>query len=200
MASRAGGLINFRNATAGDVETVVELVEQAYRGEASRAGWTTEAELLGGQRTDREEVDALVRDPAATLRLAFAPPDDSRDASAAGASPANGLIGCVLVRSEGAHAHVGMFAVRPTLQSRGLGSALLAEAEGIARERGAGRARMTVIEQRSDLLAWYARRGYRGTGEMEPFPYGNPRFGLPKREDLRFVVLEKELVASRRGP
>ena len=59
---------------------------------------------------------------------------------------------------------------------------------------------MTVIEQRSELLAWYARRGYRSTGEKEPFPYGNPRFGLPKREDLRFLVLEKELAPSHRGP
>jgi ribosomal protein S18 acetylase RimI-like enzyme len=190
----------FRTATAGDVQELVELVESAYRGDASRAGWTTEADLLGGQRTDREEVQALVAEPAVILRLAFGPGDGSSGAGASKASDRDGLLGCVLVRSEGAHAHVGMFAVRPTLQSRGLGRALLAEAERIARERGAIRAKMTVIEQRSELLAWYARRGYRSTGETEPFPYGNPRFGLPKREDLRFLVLEKELAPSRRGP
>ena len=118
----------FRTATASDVAAVVELVESAYRGDASRAGWTTEADLLGGQRTDRHEVQALVGDPAATLRLAFIPRGDSRGATASKASDPDGLLGCVLVRSEGAHAHVGMFAVRPTLQSRGLGRALLAEA------------------------------------------------------------------------
>jgi ribosomal protein S18 acetylase RimI-like enzyme len=187
---------DFRTATSEDVQAVVALVESAYRGEKSRAGWTTEAELLGGQRTDPEEVQALVDESAVTLRLAVEP---ARLASAA-SEPADALLGCVLVRSEGEHAHVGMFAVRPTLQSRGLGRALLAEAERIARERGALRVRMTVLEQRSDLLAWYARRGYRSTGQTEPFPYGNPRFGLPKREDLRFVVLEKELAASRRVP
>jgi ribosomal protein S18 acetylase RimI-like enzyme len=187
---------DFRTATSQDVQAVVELVESAYRGEKSRAGWTTEAELLGGQRTDAQEVEALVIEPAATLRLAFEPAVSKLGAS----ELADGLIGCVLVRSEGEHAHVGMFAVRPTLQARGLGRALLAEAERIARERGALRVRMTVIEQRTELLEWYARRGYLPTGQTEPFPYGNPRFGLPKREDLRFLVLEKELAASRRGP
>jgi ribosomal protein S18 acetylase RimI-like enzyme len=171
------------------VPAVVELVESAYRGEKSRAGWTTEAELLGGQRTDPEEVAALVKDPAATLRLALGPVLST----SAGSESADALIGCVLVRSEREHAYVGMFAVRPTLQSRGLGSALLVEAERIARERGALRVRMTVIEQRTELLAWYTRRGYGATGQTEPFPYGNPRFGLPKRDDLRFLVLEKEL-------
>jgi len=179
----------FRTATLSDVSAVVELVESAYRGEKSRAGWTTEAELLGGQRTDPEEVEALVNDPAATLRLALEPALSKSGSS----EPADVLIGCVLVRSEGEHAHVGMFAVRPTLQSRGLGSALLAEAERIARECGAQRVRMTVIEQRTELLAWYTRRGYQQTGQTEPFPYGNPRFGLPTRDDLRFLVLEKGL-------
>lgn len=193
----------FRDATLADVPAVVELVESAYRGERSRAGWTTEADLLGGQRTDPEEVQALVKDPAATLRLALGP----HDASTRGASTSVGsmtgararvgdLLGCVLVRSEREHAHLGMFAVRPTLQSRGLGSALLAEGERIAGEGRALRVRMTVIEQRSELLAWYMRRGYRSTGQTEPFPYGNPRFGLPKRDDLRFVVLEKELAGQ----
>lgn len=197
----------FSDATLADVPAVVELVESAYRGERSRAGWTTEADLLGGQRTDPEEVQALVKDPTATLRLALGPHDASSwspstsvgSMTGAGAPP-GGLLGCVLVRSEGEHAHVGMFAVRPTQQSRGLGSALLAEAERIARERRALRVRMTVIEQRSELLAWYTRRGYRSTGQTEPFPYGNPRFGLPKRDDLRFVVLEKELAGPRRVP
>jgi ribosomal protein S18 acetylase RimI-like enzyme len=119
------------------------------------------------------------------------------------------LVGCVLVRRSDAHAsaaahepararehvaHIGMFAVRPTLQSRGFGSALLEQAERLARaELGVTRAELSVIEQRLDLLPWYERRGYRRTGATEPFPYGNPRFGLPRRPDLRFVVLAKLL-------
>src|SRR5690606_28279470 len=105
------------------------------------------------------------------------------------------LAGSVAVRiDERQVAHIGMFAIRPALQGGGIGRALLAEAERVARARGARAAEMTVIEQRVELLAWYARRGYLPTGETEPFPYGNPRFGLPRRDDLRFVVLAKPLV------
>jgi len=184
----------FRNARLEDVEAIVQLVESAYRGDSSRAGWTTEADLLDGQRTDREEVASLTRDDEARLLLAHL---------------AQQLVGCVLVRRSDAHgaptthgllparervAHIGMFAVQPTLQSRGLGSALLEEAERVARaELAVTRAEMTVIEQRLDLLPWYERRGYRRTGASEPFPYGNPRFGLPRRPDLRFLVLAKAL-------
>ncbi len=171
----------FRAAGRSDVDRVVRLVESAYRRESSRVGWTTEADLLAGQRTDRAEVEALLEEPGACLLLAL---------------EADQLVGCVLIKTH-AHgtAHIGMFAVSPTLQARGLGRALLAEAERVARqEGGAVRAKMTVIEQRSELIAWYRRRGYHTTGETEPFPYGNARFGLPLRDDLRFSVLEKSLV------
>jgi ribosomal protein S18 acetylase RimI-like enzyme len=174
--------LSFRSADFEDVDRVIDLVESAYRGERSRAGWTTEADLLGGQRTDAEEVRDVIGDPRASLILGFS---------------AGELVGSVLVRIDAdAHAHIGMFAVSPLLQSRGLGGALLTEAERVAHQRGAGRAKMSVIEQRLELLAWYARRGYQPTGETEPFPYGNPRFGLPRRDDLRFVVLEKRLVVA----
>src|SRR5262245_45304830 len=111
-------VLRFRFASAADVAHVVALVESAYRGEASRAGWTTEADLLDGQRTDREEVAALIADPAARVVLA----------------EANELVGSVLVRQEGAGtSHIGMFAVRPALQGGGVGRQLLAEAERVAR-------------------------------------------------------------------
>jgi ribosomal protein S18 acetylase RimI-like enzyme len=179
MISPSSVQVVFGLATPADAEDILTLVESAYRGESSRAGWTTEAELLGGQRTDREEVDALIGDASVAIVLAR----QHRE-----------LVGSVVVRIDSERvAHVGMFAVRPTLQSSGIGRTLLAEAERVARERGAREAEMTVIEQRTELLAWYARRGYLPTGETEPFPYGNPRFGLPKRDDLRFLVLAKKL-------
>lgn len=179
---------SFRNAGLEDVDAVVQLVESAYRGESSRAGWTTEAHLLDGQRTDPEEVASLTRERLARVLLAL---------------QGSELVGCVLVRADRearglapVTAHIGMFAVRPTLQARGLGSALLAHAENLARtELSAARAELTVIEQRLDMLAWYERRGYARTGATEPFPYGNPRFGLPRRADLRFLVLAKALTA-----
>jgi ribosomal protein S18 acetylase RimI-like enzyme len=178
VAERAR-MLTFRSATPADVELVMALVESAYRGDASRAGWTTEADLLDGQRTDRREVSELVADSAARIVLA---------------SEEGEVVACVLVRKEGDAGHIGMFAVRPTLQARGIGGALLACAEHVAREEyGATKTKMTVLEQRPELLAWYARKGYRDTGETEPFPYGNERFGLPRRDDLRFRVLQKLL-------
>jgi len=173
----------FRSARAADAPAIVALVESAYRGDASRAGWTTEAELLDGQRTDLSEVQALLADARVALCLATLRSE---------------VIGSVCVRVDpSGTAHIGMFAIRPTLQRAGLGRALLEEAEHEAAARGAEVAEMTVIEQRPELLAWYARRGYHDTGEHEPFPYGNPRFGLPKRGDLRFVVLRKRLSSAR---
>jgi ribosomal protein S18 acetylase RimI-like enzyme len=169
--------VEFRCATFADSADVVALVESAYRGDASRAGWTTEADLLDGQRTDAEELVCILKDTDSRLLLA-----------ARGCE----IVGCVLVRREAAGAYIGMLAVRPFLQALGIGKRLLAEAEERARiEFAAKRARMTVIELRQDLIAWYVRRGYLVTTRTEPFPYGNPRFGLPRRPDLRFVVLEK---------
>jgi GNAT superfamily N-acetyltransferase len=178
----------FRRAHAGDVDAIVALVESAYRGPSSRTGWTTEADLLDGQRTDADEVRTLLADPRA--RIVLATDDDGA------------LLGCVKLEDGGdadgdtsdGFAWIGMFAVNPTLQARGLGRALLAEAERLARTAlGRTVARMTVIAQRDVLLAWYARCGYAPTGATEPFPYGNPRAGLPRRPDLYFVVLEKRL-------
>jgi GNAT superfamily N-acetyltransferase len=180
---RAGPL-TFRGAGAADVESVVQLVESAYRGATSRAGWTTEADLLDGQRTDRQEVSDLIAAPGVSLVLALS---------------AGQVVGCVSVKREAVQAvQIGMFAIRPALQAQGLGRALLGEAERVAeREHSATRASMTVIEQRPELIAWYGRRGYKPTGETQAFPYGSPRFGLPRRPDLRFVVLEKGLGTAR---
>jgi ribosomal protein S18 acetylase RimI-like enzyme len=180
--ARSAPPVALRAALPADVNDIVQLVESAYRGESSRAGWTTEADLLDGQRTDQEQVAGLLVDAAARILLACADRE---------------LLGSVLVQAESAGlAHIGMFAVRPLLQGRGIGRALLEHAELIARELfGAERAQLSVIEQRTDILAWYRRLGYRHTGASEPFPYGNPRFGLPRRADLRFVVLEKSLRA-----
>lgn len=180
-ARRTERSIRFRRAAARDAPAVVALVERAYRGEPSRAGWTTEADLLGGRRTSEAEVVGLVEGPRTRIVLA--------EEVARGA-----LVGTMLVEDEGEAAYVGMLSVEPELQAGGVGRALLAEAERIARvELGRRRMRMTVIAQRTELLAYYARRGYAPTGATEPFPYGDESFGLPKRPDLVFVVLEKAL-------
>lgn len=170
--------LRFRQATADDVSVVVSLVESAFRGDASRAGWTTEAELLDGQRTDAVEVRAKITDPAGRFVLAH---------------DGDALVGCVCITVEHGSAHVGMVSVSPGRQAGGLGRALLAEAERVGRSLGCTHGDMTVIRQRAELIAWYERRGWARTGESAPFPYGDERFGRPRRDDLVFDVLRKRL-------
>jgi GNAT superfamily N-acetyltransferase len=174
--------LSYSTATPEDVEPVVALVESAYRGESSRGGWTTEADLLEGQRTDAAAVLAIVEAAGSQLLIA-------RDG-------AGDLVACChLERRSVDAAYFGMFAVRPGLQGGGVGRAVLAEAERRARELWAARTmEMTVIGQRRDLIAWYVRRGYVETAETRPFPHGDAAFGLPQRDDLYFVVLRKSLV------
>ncbi|GAB4085689.1 GNAT family N-acetyltransferase [Myceligenerans cantabricum] len=168
-----------RTATPADVEPLVRLVTSAYRGEASRAGWTTEADLLDGDRIDPAVLRTDITRPRSRVLLV----DD-------GAGP----LACAHVAVEDGAGYFGMFAVRPDRQGGGVGRALLAEAERVVRgEWGQTTMRMTVIDARADLVAWYVRRGYTRTGRLEPFPYGDTRFGRPKRDDLRFEVLEKHL-------
>ena len=169
-------------ATDADLEAVSELVNSAYRGETSRQGWTTEADYLDGQRTDPDTLRRdLAADPQAVL-LIF------RD------EPEGPLLGTVWLEPAGEAAwYLGMLTVRPDLQARQLGRAVLAGAEAHAAGLGAKRVIMTVVNIRDTLIAWYERRGYRLTGEVRPFPYDDQRFGVPLREDLAFVVLEKAL-------
>lgn len=169
-----------RPATPADIPALHALIESAYRGDASRAGWTTEADLLDGQRTDPEDLASILADPTQDLLTAWRGDD---------------LLGCILIadRSEGT-GYFGMLSVSPTLQGGGLGRRLVEAAHGeMARRFGAVRSRISVLPQRETLIAWYERLGYAATGETLPFPYGDPRFGLPKRDDLLFIVMERPL-------
>lgn len=169
-------------ATDAEIPAIADFVNAAYRGDSSRIGWTTEADYLDGQRTDPAllRADLAARPEAILLTL--------RDA------PDGPLLGCVWLEPVDAEAwYLGMLTVRPDLQARQLGRTLLSGAETVAKERGARRMRMTVVNIRDTLIAWYLRRGYRLTGETKPFPYNDSRLGEPRRDDLIFVVLEKRL-------
>ncbi|MEU0909735.1 GNAT family N-acetyltransferase [Streptomyces althioticus] len=185
MGTAADTALTYRDATDADVDALVELIESAYRGESSRTGWTTEADILHGQRTDREGVLEVVEAPDSRLLTV------EREGR---------IVACCQLEHRGEHAYFGMFAVSPALQGAGLGRAVIAEAERQAREAwGVTEMHMTVITVREDLIAWYERRGYRRTGRTTPFPYGDERFGIPQRDDLEFELLVKELVRPSDG-
>ncbi|GHD19535.1 GNAT family N-acetyltransferase [Nocardiopsis kunsanensis] len=171
--------LSYRAATEADAQALSDLVNSCYRGDSSRQGWTTEADLLDGQRVDPPSVRALIQRPDTTVLLA----ESDRT-----------LVACCELQRGINGTYFGMFSVCPTAQGRGLGARVLAEAEQTAARLWRSRLmRMKVIKQRTELISWYERRGYVGTGRTEPFPYGDPAFGEPKRGDLAFVELTKEL-------
>lgn len=169
-----------RSATMADLGALHDLVHRAYRGDAARAGWTHEADLLDGQRTDLQALTAMLSDTSQRVLVT---------------ELGDRLIGCVQAAAQGnGSAYLGMLSVDPELQAGGVGRLLIAAAEDEARTAfGATRMEMTVIRQRPELIAYYERRGYALTGEERPFPLSDARFGLPRRQDLTFVVLAKDL-------
>lgn len=171
--------LTFRDAAEADVPALVVLIESAYRGDSSRAGWTTEADILQGQRTDEQGVRDVIDAPASRLLTV---------------ERGGEIVACCQLEHRGDAAYFGMFAVRPGLQGGGLGKLIIAEAERTAKESwDVGEMHMTVISVRDDLIAWYERRGYRRTGSLTPFPYGDERFGIPQRDDLAFELLVKNI-------
>lgn len=161
-----------------DAGQIAALVNAAYRGEPSKQGWTTEADLLAGRRTDAEEILQLISSDDSMFLLCNA-----------GAE----LIGSVHLQKQAEQVCLGMLAVSPSLQGRGIGKQLLEVAEHAAQETwSVNKSVMTVISCRNELLAFYERRGYRRTGVSKPFPV-NPELWLPKVADLRLEILEKVL-------
>lgn len=167
----------FPIATETDIPSLDKLVNSAYRGESSKKGWTTEADLLGGIRTDADGLKKMMSEPGAVI-LKYTGEE-------------NELQGCVFLKQKGSKLYLGMLTVHPELQAKGIGKKLLSAAEAYAHQKGCDGITMTVISVRHELIAWYERHGYQKTGETEPFPT-DPSFGLPKQA-LEFVVMEKQL-------
>ena len=170
---------NFRLAEMPDVEEIVALVNSAYRGDSSRTGWTTEADLLGGQRTDESEIRNLINADDSIILLFF---DDGK------------MIGTVHLQHEMRVAFLGMLVIKPGKQGAGLGKKLMQAAEATAIKMWhVEKMQMYVITLRYELIAYYERRGYRRTVTLKAFPQ-EIRFGIPKIADLQLVLLEKTLV------
>lgn len=173
--------IHFRLAELKDVPDLNRFVNGAYRGDSSKSGWTTESDLLGGQRVDFDGLAELIEARQSFILCAFDSHDDQK------------LISCVHLKKEKSSCYLGMLTVSPLLQNSGLGQLMLNESESRAKNWDCDEIYMTVISVREELISWYIRRGYQLTGEKKPFPYGDARFGLPKRQDLEFVVLNKKI-------
>ncbi|MEO5588254.1 MAG: GNAT family N-acetyltransferase [Gemmatimonadaceae bacterium] len=171
--------LGFRPAELADVHELVDLVNSCYRGDSSRLGWTTEADLLDGPRTDPAELETFIKRPGSVLLLCTSGQE---------------IIGSVRLESQDSTCYLGMLVVKPTLQGVGTGRRLLEAAEDYARSTwGSGTMWMSVFSVRSELIAYYERRGYHETGRTLPF-IGDDVHGMPKVRGLHFDVLEKPLL------
>ena len=170
--------IEFRKAEAGDAEVIATLINSCYRGDSSREGWTTEADLLDGTRTNESEVKSLITAAGSMMLLCV---------------QGGEIIGSVHLQHEGSSGYLGMLVVKPGLQGGGLGRRLMEAAESLVREEWKVRKMtMNVFTVRSELLAYYERRGYRRTGRAKPFEPHDVH-GTPRVEGLELEVLEKDL-------
>jgi ribosomal protein S18 acetylase RimI-like enzyme len=175
---------DIKPAERKDLGELSRLVNSAYRGESSRKGWTTEADFLDGQRTDEESLAQQHENSRNTFLCLREKPEGP-------------ILGCVFLEmfqdERGKGCYLGMLTVHPDMQDRRLGRLLMEESESFAKAKGALRMTLGVIQLRDTLIQWYERRGYKKTGETKPFPYGNERAGLPRRDDLHFIMFEKPL-------
>lgn len=170
-------LLRISFASEADIPALAALVNRAYRGEASRQGWTTEADLLDGPRTDAADLQQHLAAPGATFLLAH--------------DAAGHLLGSVYLKNQRPDLYLGMLAVEPARQAHGVGRQLLAAAEAHARQLGCTAVLISVISVRRELIAWYERQGFQETGEVLPFPLdASP--SIPK-QDLQLLLMRKPL-------
>jgi len=162
-----------------DAPELAQLVNAAYRGDTGRQGWTTEADLIDGSRTDAELIKAVIEKPDSMI-LKYV--------------ENNELLGCVELRKEGDKLYLGMLTVNPTIQGKGIGKALLKASEQEALNQNCNAIFMNVLTVRKELIDWYVRHGYSDTGERKPFAFTDPRFGFPKQK-LEFMIMEKIISA-----
>jgi len=160
-----------------DVTAIATLVNSAYRGDYAKKGWTTEADLIDGTRTDAAALSDIIK-KTDTIILKYERDDK--------------IIACVELKIVDGRLYLGMLTVEPSIQGGGIGKKMLSAAEDFGKQQGCRSVYMTVITIREELIDWYKRHGYVDTGERKPFHFNDPRFGQPKQK-LEFLVLEKQL-------
>lgn len=160
-----------------DAPQLSMLVNSAYRGDSGRQGWTTEADLIDGSRTDADLLKTIIETPGSII-LKYV--------------EAGEIIGCVELRVERDKLYLGMLTVNPSIQGKGIGKALMKASEELARKQNCNALFMNVLTERKELIDWYVRHGYHDTGRRKPFAFTDPRFGFPKMP-LEFMIMEKAL-------
>lgn len=164
-------------ATTKDISALNTLINSAYRGESSKKGWTTEANILDGSRTTENELKEIIENNKNTI-LKY--------------TEGNKIIGCVLLVEKESELYLGMLTVSPELQNSGIGKKLMLQAELHASNLRLSKIAMTVISVREELISWYKRKGYVDTGVRQPFPTSDV-FSQTSNEPLEFMVLEKSI-------
>jgi ribosomal protein S18 acetylase RimI-like enzyme len=168
--------MSISKASISDLSALLNLVNTTYRGESSTKGWTSETSLLGGEiRVDEETLtDYLTNQAVCVLKYT---------------NSAQQIVGCVYLNNKGKKIYLGMLAVNPDHQNSGIGRLLLQGAEDYAEQINCNIIQMTVIEDRTELIAYYQRRGYLLTGVKSPFPVEHHKYGRPLKE---IILLEME--------
>ncbi len=165
-------------ATFEDHPAIVTIVNRAYRGTGDHRGWNSEADLIAGDRVTLAHLRQDLADSPEAMLMVHR-------------GTAGEVLACVRIEPENeTDWYFGMLAIDPAAQAGGLGKRMLAAIDAHVRERGGRRVRITVINLREALIAWYERRGFVRTGESEPLPEG---IGIPLRDNMNFVVLTKDL-------
>jgi ribosomal protein S18 acetylase RimI-like enzyme len=165
-------------ATTSDIPDLLALLNSAYRGEVSKQGWTTEANLIAGDvRTDAQTLAGLMASDGVVF-LKFLNANKQ-------------ISGCVNLQQQSGKVYLGMFSVSPAQQGGGIGKRILLAAEEYARNNNCSAIYMHVITDRKELIAWYMRRGYVDSGKRIDFKED----GLTGKhlKALQFMVLEKEV-------
>jgi ribosomal protein S18 acetylase RimI-like enzyme len=174
-------MIIFKTASVSHAGQITQLVNSAYRGDASKAGWTTEADLLDGQRTDVVSIEKIILEPHNFIELAVNEETDE-------------LLALVhLKHYDDQTLYFGMLTVNPALQDQGIGKRLLVHIEEYAIKNHFSQLKISVLHLRPELIAYYERRGFKATGNSIPFPEDDPHFGIPKVKDLKLLEFIKAL-------
>ena len=189
-----------RQAVATDIPELETLLNRCYRFEE---GWTNETEIIGGIRTNQDELKSVIDD--AKQYLFVYPQTDTGDREG---QETGEILGCINVAIEDEDdsqedcAYIGLFAVNPKLQGGGVGRVMLAAAESFVQsclpdhqvsadgESNDKLIKMLVLNGRDKMLAYYERRGYINTGNTQAFSADDNSVEA-KDKELYFIEIAK---------